>query len=119
MAIHMIGLMRVFTAGFRRSREFLSLFLFLAVLTVSSAFFYMKVKGWSFIDSLYFVVVTITTVGYGDLSPHTDQGKLFTIMLILTGVGTAVTFVNALARRTLEYQKESLKNMRRFLEQEV
>ena len=42
------------------------------------------------LDALYFVVVTIATVGFGDIYPVTAAGKLLTIGIILTGVGCFV-----------------------------
>lgn len=58
----------------------------LLILLWSLAF--MVVEGFSFIDSLYFSIVTVTTVGYGDLSAQTALGRIMAILLILTGVGT-------------------------------
>ncbi|HEX5271612.1 MAG TPA: potassium channel protein [Gemmataceae bacterium] len=49
---------------------------------------YHLLEGWSLFDSLYFTVVTLTTIGYGDLTPKTDGGKLFTMVLVLGGVFT-------------------------------
>ena len=51
------------------------------------------------LDSLYFSVTTLTTVGYGDFFPKTDAGKMFTIFYILAGVGILLGFVNAVAIR--------------------
>ncbi|MFH1785364.1 MAG: potassium channel family protein [Candidatus Micrarchaeota archaeon] len=48
--------------------------------------FYMKVEEFSFVDSIYFISTTITTVGYGDLAPQTDIGKVFTILVLFSGV---------------------------------
>lgn len=48
-------------------------------------------------DALYFTVVTVTTVGYGDIHPQTGGGKLLAVILIITGVGT---FTAALANGT-------------------
>lgn len=39
--------------------------------------FYHWVEGWRWLDSLYFCVITLAMVGYGDFSPKTDLGKLF------------------------------------------
>jgi voltage-gated potassium channel Kch len=50
-------------------------------------FFYTQVEGWKPHEALYFTTVTVTTVGYGDFSPATDEGKLFTIVFILFGLG--------------------------------
>ncbi|MCE6960683.1 potassium channel family protein [Cereibacter sphaeroides] len=59
--------------------------------------FYRLVEGWRWVDAFYFSVVTIATVGFGDLAPRTDVGKLFTVFYILTGIGLFVTFAAALA----------------------
>lgn len=55
---------------------------------------YPVLEGWTPIDSLYFSVVTLATVGYGDIHPVTDLGKLFTILYILSGVGVLVVFAS-------------------------
>jgi hypothetical protein len=52
------------------------------------------VEGWRWIDSLYFSVITLTTVGYGDLSPQTDLGKIFSMLYILAGIGIIFGFIN-------------------------
>jgi len=49
---------------------------------------YPQLEGWSYIDSLYFSTVTLATVGYGDITPHTDAGRLFTVGYIIFGVST-------------------------------
>lgn len=61
--------------------------------------FYSLVEGWRWIDSLYFSVVALATVGFGDFTPTTDAGKIFTILFILNGVGILVAFLNFMAER--------------------
>ncbi|HFC01397.1 MAG TPA: two pore domain potassium channel family protein [Phaeodactylibacter sp.] len=56
------------------------------------AFHYLE--GWDFVDALYFSVITLTTIGYGDFSPQTTQGKLFAIFYIILGIGIILAFVN-------------------------
>lgn len=56
--------------------------LFILIGTIS----YHYLEGWSFIDSFYFSVLTLTTVGYGDLVPSTETSKLFSAVYILIGV---------------------------------
>src|SRR5690242_20378638 len=50
---------------------------------------YMLIEGMSLIDAVYMTVITITTVGYGEVRPLDTNGRIFTMLLILTGVGTA------------------------------
>ena len=68
---------------------------------------YHFLEGWSWIDSLYFSVITLTTIGYGDFSPVTDTGKLFTIFYIIIGLGMILTFINTVYRHynEIKYKK--------------
>jgi len=52
---------------------------------------YHIVEGWSFFDSLYMTVITLATVGYGETNPLTHAGRIFTIFLIMGGIG-AMTY---------------------------
>lgn len=56
-----------------------------AVVVVGAALFH-RLEGWSWIDSFYFVVVTLTTIGYGDFTPTTPVTKLITIFYGLNGI---------------------------------
>lgn len=47
---------------------------------------YIELEGWSWIESLYFSVATLTTVGYGDLHPTNDISRLFTTGYMIIGV---------------------------------
>ena len=60
---------------------------------------YMVLEHWGPIDAVYFCVVTLATVGYGDLHPTTAAGKIFTIVYILGGLGIIAGFVTELARQ--------------------
>lgn len=59
--------------------------------------FYTRVEGWSVLDSFYFVIITMTTVGYGDFSPVTAAGKLATVVFILVGIGLFMAFLSRIA----------------------
>ena len=59
---------------------------------------YVILEHWSVLDAVYFCVVTLATVGYGDLHPTTDAGKLFTILYILSGLGIIAGFITELAK---------------------
>ncbi len=80
------------------------------VLAIGTVFYHL-VEGLSWLDSLYFCTITLTTIGYGDIVPHTAPGKLFTIFYVLVGIGIIATFANLLlqnagARRELKRHKQ-------------
>ena len=59
---------------------------------------YAWLEGWSLVDALYFSVVTLATVGFGDLHPTTDPAKLFTVLYILVGLGVFAAFIAELTK---------------------
>jgi voltage-gated potassium channel len=67
----------------RRTRPII---IYVAVLITLGAAAYHWLEGWSWLDSFYFVVITLTTIGYGDLSPTTPLTKVITIFYGLNGV---------------------------------
>jgi voltage-gated potassium channel len=71
----------------------------MCLVVVVGTFGYMLIEGWSFLDSLWMVVITVTTIGYGEVQPLSEVGRLFSLGLILFGVGivtyTATTFARA------------------------
>lgn len=70
---------------------------------------YSQVEGWGVIDALYFSVVTLATIGYGDQVPVTRIGKIFTIIYVFVGVGTLGLFLSTVARAST---KGSLRDFR-------
>jgi voltage-gated potassium channel len=69
-------------------RRFLLIVLIPGLLILVGTLSYHALEDWSLFDSLYFTVVTLTTIGYGDLTPKTSGGKLFTMVFALGGVFT-------------------------------
>ena len=70
-------------------------------LVLTGTLFYWRFEDWTIIEALYFCVVTLTTVGYGDLSPTTDGTRIFTIVYILTGFGVLVALLTSVAQQYL------------------
>jgi len=68
-----------------KSKIYIALSL-LALLIVIGVFGYMYIANYSFVDAFYMTVITITTVGFGEVHPLDANGKLFTIILILTSI---------------------------------
>ena len=60
--------------------------------------FYHYVEHLSWLDAYYFSIITLTTVGYGDISPETPAGKIFTTLYIIVGVGIITAFITTLAQ---------------------
>jgi hypothetical protein len=60
---------------------------------------YRLFEDWSWVDSLYFSVIAVTTVGFGDLAPSTDGSKLFTILYILGGISIFAAYLDARMKR--------------------
>ena len=92
--------------------EFRGLFVLVVVTFAAGTLFHWQIEGWSLLDAFYFSSITLTTVGYGDLSPETPAGKLFTVFYLFTGIGLIVAFLNALARSAVE-QRELLGRRKR------
>src|SRR5215213_1843049 len=67
------------------------------LLTLGTAGFHL-LEGLPLFDALYLTVVTLTTIGYGDIVPRTMPGRVFTMGLILGGVFTLLYAATALIR---------------------
>jgi voltage-gated potassium channel len=77
-----------------------------AALVLSGTIFYWRFEDWTIIQALYFSVVTLTTVGYGDLHPTTDGTQIFTIIYILTGLGVLVALLSSVAQQYIRQKGE-------------
>lgn len=84
------------------------------VVAMGTVFFHV-VEGWSWLDSYFFTVVTLSTVGYGNLVPVTPLGKIATTVLIFAGLGifaaaiqhfSNITISNRLRKRRAEREKQ-------------
>ncbi|MEX2247739.1 MAG: potassium channel protein [Dehalococcoidia bacterium] len=63
---------------------------------------YMIIERWSFFDALFMTVTTITTVGYREVRPLDTEGRIFTIFLVLFGVGTAFYLLTTFVALVIE-----------------
>jgi voltage-gated potassium channel len=63
---------------------------------------YMVIERWSFLDALFMTVTTVTTVGYREVRPLDTEGRIFTIVLVLFGVGTAIYLLTTFVALVIE-----------------
>ena len=98
------------SAGTRRGRrdpETKALPLIVGLLLLTGTIFYWLAEDWTLIQSLYFSVATLTTVGYGDLTPTSDYTRIFTIIYIFLGLGVLVTFVSSIAHHYMRQKPKT------------
>ena len=82
--------------------NFRSTFFLVILIIVSGTIFYKTIEGWSLIDSVYFCLMTLSTIGYGDLHPTSDLSKIFTMFYSIIGVGVFVAFLTQIAMAQIE-----------------
>lgn len=82
--------------SFLSDRNYRHLLMTTIFILLAGSIVFHYLEGWSYIDALYFSIITLTTIGYGDFSPQTDAGKIFTIFYIIIGIGVILAFINTL-----------------------
>jgi uncharacterized membrane protein YphA (DoxX/SURF4 family) len=108
--LNLYRFIRTIARGFK-DPEFRSLLFLVAFILLSGTFFYHGAEHFSWLDSFYFSVTTLTTVGYGDLTPHTGVGKIFTIIYIFVGLGIILGFITAIANQARKSDDLKLENL--------
>jgi voltage-gated potassium channel len=78
---------------------------------------YMSIEKYGFIDALYMTVITLSTVGFGEVKPLEQAGRIFTIVLIILGAGFVAYNVNLLARILLDGQLVEMYRRRKLSRQ--
>lgn len=90
----------------------LALVLILAVGTAG----YVLIEGWPVFDAFWMALITITTVGYGEVHPLSSAGRLFSALLIVGGVGGALYTLNGIVQYVVEGQMKGTFGRRRMQE---
>jgi len=89
-------------------KKITTMFLILLILLSIGTLGYNIIEKRSILDSLYVTVVTLATVGYGDITPATPAGKIFTIFLILFGMSVLLYTVSTITSFFIEGELKQL-----------
>jgi len=76
------------------------------IVIASGTVFFRLVEGWSWLDSYFFTVVTLSTVGYGNLVPVTAAGKIGTTVFIITGLGIFAAAIQRFGYYAIQRREE-------------
>ena len=104
MIINLITLFRNFFHQLMRNQTVLVLVPITVLLLVGTGG-YALLEGWSLLDALYATIITVTTVGYGDLSPVTPGGRIFAIFFAVGAIGMASYAISAVATRVITWEQ--------------
>lgn len=107
-------MLRIIAAFFRavvaalRNPEYQVLVVFTLFLLIGGTAFYHYYENWSWVDSAYFVVVALTTVGFGDFAPSTEFSRMVTIGFVFFGVAWLGAFVSLLVKTSQERRHQKV-----------
>lgn len=110
-----VGLFAQIPTVARRSLRYAALAIFIAIIFGATGFY--LIEGFSLLDSIYLATETVTTVGYGDLSPKTAPGRIFAIFFMLIGGGTVLYALTSLVQALIQSELFSILNNRRKLKE--
>ncbi len=79
-------LQRLLLLDIVRDKDSQLVFYWTAGFFLLGTFVYHWLEGWSYLDALYFCVISVATIGYGDLTPVTPEAKVFTILYVINGI---------------------------------
>ena len=77
-----------------QDRDSRPIFLWAAGAVLVGTLAYHLLEGWNLIDSLYFSVITLATVGYGDFLPTTPTARIFTIIYVINGISILLALLD-------------------------
>lgn len=89
-------------------------FIYMTLVFISGIIGYMWLEGWNLLNSFYMVVITLSTVGFMEVLPLSDDGRLFTSLLILGGVGGFAYLIGAFSQLLVEGRLQAILGRRRM-----
>lgn len=91
-----------------KDEETKALLFFIFILLLSGTIFFSTIEKMNLINALYLSYTTLTTIGYGDVYPITQIGKIFTIVYSFLGIGTMAVFISIVTKTFLNEQKRKI-----------
>ncbi|MBT8126489.1 MAG: two pore domain potassium channel family protein [Gammaproteobacteria bacterium] len=108
MAGFLLNIYRLFTAvwhGVKEDETFRILLVLMLTFLVGGTYFYWSEEGWSVIDAFHFSVMTMSTVGHGELAPTSDLSKIFTAVYSILSIGVFVAVTAKLVIIIVSHKK--------------
>ena len=97
-----------------KTRHFVISILIAILLIVFGTLGYMAIEGWNMLEALYMTVITLATVGYGEVHRVSDIGHIYTIILIIIGVGFFLYVAGAVIQFMVEGRVRAIFGRRRL-----
>jgi voltage-gated potassium channel len=104
--------------GAALSRRVRWTFAMLVAVFVFGVLGYWLLEDWSLLDAVYMTVITLTTVGFKEVRPLDSNGRIFTIVLLVMGVGLALISVALIAQLVAETQL-GVRSRRKRMERDI
>ena len=104
-----VNILKLFSAiwhGIREDETFRILLVLLLTFLAGGTFFYWSQEGWSVIDSFYFCVMTMSTIGQGVLVPTSDLSKAFTAIYSFLSIGVFVAVTAKIVIIIVSHKKD-------------
>jgi voltage-gated potassium channel len=98
-----------------RRKALLRALIAIAVILVVGTLGYHALKGWTILESLYMTVITITTIGFREVHPLGPAGEVFTIFIIVLGMGTTAYLLLTTTRFIVEGEVSKILSRRRYM----
>ena len=88
--------------------------IFITCVVIAGSVGYMFIEGWNCLDSLYMTVITIASVGYKEIHDLSPNGRIFTIILIISGVGSVTYALTTIAKIVVEGEIQEIFGRKRL-----